>query len=144
MIRLDHVTFAYEDMFMSFDLDVTSGEFLAVIGPSGSGKSTLLNLIAGFESPLTGKAVLVDRSRRVWISVLGAGLFVMENNLVRRAPGPEALHQYVYAIYQDRAGRLWFGTDRGLVAWDDREARVLDEGDAGLVGSAKERVADFG
>jgi putative ABC transport system ATP-binding protein len=32
------------------DLDVTPGEFVAVMGPSGCGKSTLLNVIAGLDS----------------------------------------------------------------------------------------------
>jgi putative ABC transport system ATP-binding protein len=31
------------------DLDVASGEFVAVMGPSGCGKSTLLNLVAGLD-----------------------------------------------------------------------------------------------
>jgi putative ABC transport system ATP-binding protein len=36
------------------DLDIPSGEFLALMGPSGSGKSTLLNLIGGLDKPDTG------------------------------------------------------------------------------------------
>jgi putative ABC transport system ATP-binding protein len=36
------------------DLDVTRGEFIALMGPSGSGKSTLLNLIAGIDQPSGG------------------------------------------------------------------------------------------
>lgn len=39
----------------ALDLDVPRGEFLALMGPSGSGKTTLLNLIAGIDSPTTGK-----------------------------------------------------------------------------------------
>lgn len=35
-------------------LDVTEGEFLALMGPSGSGKTTLLNLIAGIDRPTNG------------------------------------------------------------------------------------------
>ncbi|MBT3192905.1 MAG: ABC transporter ATP-binding protein [Verrucomicrobia bacterium] len=36
------------------DLDVATGEFLALMGPSGSGKTTLLNLVAGIDSPSEG------------------------------------------------------------------------------------------
>jgi NitT/TauT family transport system ATP-binding protein len=36
------------------DLEVQSGEFVALLGPSGCGKSTLLNLVAGFESATSG------------------------------------------------------------------------------------------
>jgi thiamine transport system ATP-binding protein len=61
MIRLDRVTFRYEDMLMEFDLQVEKGEFLGIIGPSGSGKSTLLNLIAGFETPAAGRVLIADR-----------------------------------------------------------------------------------
>jgi putative ABC transport system ATP-binding protein len=37
------------------DLDVESGEFLALMGPSGSGKTTLLNLIGGLDRPDEGE-----------------------------------------------------------------------------------------
>src|ERR1700747_458789 len=36
------------------DLQVESGEFVAVMGPSGCGKSTLLNLVAGLDVPDEG------------------------------------------------------------------------------------------
>ena len=36
------------------DLDITSGEFVALMGPSGCGKSTLLNLVAGLDTPDEG------------------------------------------------------------------------------------------
>ncbi|PZU44814.1 MAG: ABC transporter ATP-binding protein [Sphingomonas sp.] len=42
------------------DLDVSSGDFLALMGPSGSGKSTLLNLIAGLDSPTEGEISVAD------------------------------------------------------------------------------------
>jgi lipoprotein-releasing system ATP-binding protein len=40
------------------DLEVASGEMVAVTGPSGSGKSTLLNLLGILEQPDTGTVLL--------------------------------------------------------------------------------------
>ena len=36
-------------------LDIRLGEFFTIVGPSGSGKSTLLRIIAGLETPTTGR-----------------------------------------------------------------------------------------
>jgi len=36
------------------DLEISEGEFTAIVGPSGSGKSTLLNIIGGLDYPTDG------------------------------------------------------------------------------------------
>jgi len=51
------------------DLEVTAGEFVAVMGPSGCGKSTLLNVIAGLDRPDEGD-----------VSVAGLDLTTMDEN----------------------------------------------------------------
>ncbi len=37
------------------DLDISQGEFVALVGPSGSGKSTLLNILGGLDRPSGGE-----------------------------------------------------------------------------------------
>jgi len=37
------------------DLEISQGEFIAIVGPSGCGKSTLLRVIAGLETPTSGE-----------------------------------------------------------------------------------------
>lgn len=40
------------------NIDIKKGEFFSMLGPSGSGKTTVLRMIAGFETPTTGKIQL--------------------------------------------------------------------------------------
>ena len=42
-------------------LSISKGEFVCLIGASGCGKSTLLRIIAGFEQPSTGEALMWGR-----------------------------------------------------------------------------------
>jgi NitT/TauT family transport system ATP-binding protein len=43
------------------DLVVKKGEFVCLIGASGCGKSTLLRIVAGFEQPTSGQALMWDK-----------------------------------------------------------------------------------
>ena len=65
-VRLDHVTFSYEEdgppVVRDVSLHVRAGEFVAIVGESGSGKSSLLRLILGLEKPSTGAVYFDERN----------------------------------------------------------------------------------
>ena len=62
VLRLENLSKRYRQdrpaIFERLDLVVQPGEYLAIMGESGVGKSTLLNLLAGLDSPDTGRVVL--------------------------------------------------------------------------------------
>jgi putative spermidine/putrescine transport system ATP-binding protein len=41
-----------------FNLQVEKGEFISLLGPSGCGKTTTLRMVAGFETPSSGKVMV--------------------------------------------------------------------------------------
>ena len=47
-------TFVVKDI----DLEIQAGEFVCLLGPSGCGKSSLLSMLAGFNSPSSGRIVI--------------------------------------------------------------------------------------
>jgi len=59
-IQIQGVTKKFGD-FVAIDhisLDVYQNEFFALLGPSGCGKTTLLRMLAGFETPTSGRILL--------------------------------------------------------------------------------------
>lgn len=67
LVRADRVTKSYGERVLThvlhgIDLEIRTGEFVALTGPSGSGKSTLLNLIGLLDRPSGGEIELEGRS----------------------------------------------------------------------------------
>jgi len=60
LIHVDHASREYRlgettiRAVNDLSLEISAGEFLALLGSSGSGKSTLLNLMAGLDRPTSG------------------------------------------------------------------------------------------
>jgi putative spermidine/putrescine transport system ATP-binding protein len=63
-LRLDQVSRRFGDKVVldALTLQISGGEFVALLGPSGCGKSTALNCLAGL-LPLTGGSIWLDQRR---------------------------------------------------------------------------------
>ena len=79
IVSLQNITKRYKrgrervEVLNGLSLDVSEGDFLALMGPSGSGKTTLLNLIGGLDRPDAGEVVVAgERIDRLSGSKLAA------------------------------------------------------------------------
>jgi len=64
LLRVEGITKIYDGAVKAVDnisLTVATGEIFALLGGSGCGKSTLLRMLAGFETPTTGKIFLAGK-----------------------------------------------------------------------------------
>jgi putative ABC transport system ATP-binding protein len=100
-------------------LQVSVGEFVAVMGPSGSGKSTLLRLAGGLDRPTSGRVRLAGRDLAVldecrpaealWREI---GFVLQEANLLA---SPTAAENVALALELTASGRRRRGGARGLL-----------------------------
>lgn len=73
-IEFKNVSFSYknsEDVLIDFNLHVSPGERIALVGETGSGKSTIVNLICRFYEPASGQILIDGKDYRdrsqVWL-----------------------------------------------------------------------------
>jgi sulfonate transport system ATP-binding protein len=57
-------SFGQHEVLHGIDLDIPSGQFVAIVGRSGCGKSTLLRLLAGLDEPTGGTIEIAGLSAR--------------------------------------------------------------------------------
>lgn len=133
------------------DLDVQTGDSLAVTGASGSGKSTLLGLLAGLDQPSEGEIVLLgqrladlDEDARARLRAGRVGFVFQSFQLL---PALTALENVQLPLelagHADARGRAAHWLDRvGLAERSDHTPRQLSGGEQQRVALARAFATD--
>ncbi|HJX16867.1 MAG TPA: ABC transporter ATP-binding protein [Acidiferrobacterales bacterium] len=157
-VRAEQVTKIYRqdsivvEALKDVDLEITEGEFLALVGPSGSGKSTLLNLIGGLDRPSAGRLWVADaelgqltRRALAELRLKRIGFVFQEYNLI---PVLSALENVEYVMLlqgvpdaERRARATEILNEVGLAGLEDRRPGELSGGQQQRVAVARAIVA---
>ncbi|MDW7759617.1 MAG: histidine kinase dimerization/phosphoacceptor domain -containing protein [Acidobacteriota bacterium] len=63
-------------------------------------------------------AVHLDRQGHTWVGTEAGLFFVRNGRLVESGAETLSIERPIYLIVEDLRGRLWFGTDNGVIRWD--------------------------
>jgi putative ABC transport system ATP-binding protein len=127
------------------NLDILSGEFLAIMGPSGSGKSTLMNIIGLLDRPTSGRYLLegeevssLDKNKLARLRNKKIGFVFQSFNLLSRTSALE--NAELPLVYSNISGKE--RTERAMAALESvglkgREHHKSNQ----LSGGEQQRVA---
>ena len=115
------------------DLDIDSGEMLALLGPSGTGKSTLLRLLSGIIRPTAGQIFVGGRNLRELSARELRTLRATEIGIVRQDAGTNLLP---YASGEENVWFAQIGARRARHPVMD-PADVLEQLDLGSLAAAR-------
>jgi putative ABC transport system ATP-binding protein len=126
-------------------LEVSPGEFIALVGASGSGKSTLLALMAGLDSPTSGRVEFeghslgdMDRGRLAAYRAHQVGMVFQSFNLIPHLTAQQNVELALFFDNTPRDQRRAKATEAlAQLNLSDR----LDHRPADLSGGEQQRVA---
>ena len=147
-IEMSHITFRYDEntpyILNDLNLNIGSGEYVAIVGRTGCGKSTLVRLLLGFEKPEKGSIFYDGRDinsldprslrRQTGVVIQNGQLFQGDifSNITISAP-------------QLTLEEAWEAAETAGIAQDIREMpmgmqTVISEGQGGISGGQKQRL----
>ena len=72
LLKCEHVDFGYEnqDAVIDVSLEVSTGDYICIVGENGSGKSTLMKVILALLTPTEGKIEISEELKKAGIGYL--------------------------------------------------------------------------
>ncbi|MFZ6748196.1 ABC transporter ATP-binding protein [Undibacterium sp. Ren11W] len=159
LIRLRAVTKKYGSgqaalmALKGVDIDITAGEFVAIMGPSGSGKSTAMNIIGCLDTPSAGeylfKGMHVEKLSRDQRARLRRGYlgFVFQGfNLLARTSAQENVELPLLYRGESASSRKELAAKAlasvGLAGWEEHTPAELSGGQQQRVAIARAIVTE--
>lgn len=159
IIRLRNVIKTYGEGPTAFqalkgvDLDIATGDFVAVMGPSGSGKSTTMNILGCLDVPSGGTfefkgfhVETLDRDQRAMLRRRYLGFVFQGFNLLARTSALENVELPLLYRGEDRKTRRAAGMAAldqvGLADWWDHTPAELSGGQQQRVAIARAIVTE--
>lgn len=148
-INLKDVSFHYIGKkhfeLRQINLQIKSGQFVAIVGPSGSGKSTLIDLILGLLTPHSGSVTILGRSPRAAISNYpGLIGYVPQNVYLKHGSIAENIamgfHSDEINLEQIGIALSQARLDEFVASLSDRERTLLSEEGRTLSGGQRQRL----
>jgi putative ABC transport system ATP-binding protein len=135
------------------DLDVESGEFVAIMGASGSGKSTLMNILGCLDTPTEGHYLFggralqgLSKEQRALVRRHYLGFIFQGFNLLARTSALENVELpllYRGLRRRERQARARGALDAvGLLPWQDHSSNELSGGQQQRVAVARAIATD--
>lgn len=135
------------------DLDITAGEFVAIMGPSGSGKSTAMNILGCLDTPSAGQYLFhgahvesLTRDQRARLRRRYLGFVFQGFNLLARTSAQEnvelpLLYRGESAAVRQAASAKALASV-GLRGWEDHTPAELSGGQQQRVAIARAIVTE--
>jgi putative ABC transport system ATP-binding protein len=135
------------------DLDITAGEFVAIMGPSGSGKSTAMNILGCLDTPSSGQYLfkgahveVLSRDQRARLRRRFLGFVFQGFNLLARTSAQENVE--LPLLYRGESARVRRAAASkalqsvGLGGWESHTPAELSGGQQQRVAIARAIVTE--
>ena len=149
IITFKNIVYKYSDKNISalenINLEINSGESIAIVGPSGSGKSTLINLILRFFNPHSGDVFIDNKnisqvkisSLRKNIAIVSQDTLLFHGNISENIAfgNQKAEHKDI------EKAAIEAGADKFIKLLPQSYETIVGENGANLSGGEKQRIA---
>ncbi len=157
-IKFDHLKFGYKPEILildDFNLHISAGENLAIVGHTGAGKSTIAKLIARFYEFNGGELLIDDKDIRTFelksyrrhLSIISQEVFLfntsLEDNIFYGVPKENRDYEYLNSLFKQIDALDWVeNLEQGFQTKVGERGNKLSQGQKQLIAIVRTLMRD--